>query len=188
MKANAFIVSVLILTLAHFARAESSPSSFAYILQADSFAKIKSAAVAQLKESGRDWIVLDAAFAGDTPWERADLDAIRSGKAGRKVVAYISIGEAEDYRPYWHPEWVSGGKITSAAPTWLGIENPEWKGNYQVKYWNAEWKKLMLAAIDDAMASGFDGVYLDIVDGFETYEQGVDNYLDERMNPETKQT
>ena len=184
----AFLVSLLILTLAHFARAESSPSSFAYILQADSFAKTKSAAVAQLKESGRDWIVLDTAFAGDTPWERANLDAIRSGKAGRKVVAYISIGEAEDYRPYWQPEWGSGGKRMAAAPAWLGIENPEWKGNYQVKYWNAEWQKLMLAAIDDAMGRGFDGVYLDIVDGFQTYEQGADNYLDDRMNPETKQT
>ena len=188
MPPPAFLVSLLIFALAHFARAESSPSSFAYILQADSFAKTKSAAVAQLKESGRGWIVLDTSFAGDTPWERADLDAIRSGKAGRKVVAYISIGEAEDYRSYWQPEWGSGGKRTAAAPAWLGIENPEWKGNYQVKYWNAEWQKLMLAAIDDAMGRGFDGVYLDIVDGYQTYEQGADNYLDDRMNPETKQT
>jgi cysteinyl-tRNA synthetase len=188
MKSPAFMVSILILALAHFARAESNPASFTYILQADSFAKTKSAAVAQLKESARDWIVLDAAFDSDTPWEQADLDAIRSGKAGRKVVAYISIGEAEDYRPYWQPEWGSNGKRTPAAPAWLGIENPEWKGNYQVKYWNAEWQKLMLAAIDDAMARGFDGVYLDIVDGFQTYEQGGDNYLDDRMNPETKQT
>ena len=86
--------------LAHFAHAESNPVSFAYILQADSFAKTKSAAVAKLKESGRDWIVLDAAFAGNTTWEQADLETIRSGKAGRKVVAYLSIGEAEDYRPY----------------------------------------------------------------------------------------
>jgi len=174
--------------LAHFACAESNPASFAYILQADSFAKTKPAAVAQLKESERDWIVLDAAFAGDTPWEQADLDAIRTGKAGRKVVAYLSIGEAEDYRPYWQSEWVSNGKRTAAAPVWLGIENPEWKGNYQVKYWNADWQKLVLPAIDDAMARGFDGVYLDIVDGFQTYEQGADGYLDDRMNPETKQT
>ncbi len=92
MKNPAFLVSILILMLAHFARAESNPASFAYILQADSFAKTKPAAVAQLKESGRDWIVLDAAFDSDTPWERADLDAIRSGKEGRKVVGYISIG------------------------------------------------------------------------------------------------
>jgi cysteinyl-tRNA synthetase len=181
-------VAVLASMLAHFVSAESNPASFAYILQADSFAKTKPAAVAKLKESRRDWIVLDATFAGDTPWEQADLDAIRSGKAGRKVVAYLSIGEAEDCRPYWQSEWVSNGKRTAAAPVWLGIENPEWKGNYQVKYWNAEWQKLMLTAIDDAMARGFDGVYLDIVDGFQTYEQGADGYQDDRMNPETKQT
>jgi cysteinyl-tRNA synthetase len=183
-----FSAAVLTFMLAHFACAESTPASFAYILQANSFAKTKPAAVAQLKVSGRDWIVLDATFAGDTPWERTDLDTIRSGKAGRKVVAYLSIGEAEDYRSYWQPDWVSNGKRTAAAPVWLGIENPEWKGNYQVKYWNAEWQKLMLPAIDDAMARGFDGVYLDIVDGFETYEQGADGYLGDRMNPETKQT
>jgi cysteinyl-tRNA synthetase len=180
--------AVLTFILAHFACAESTPDSFAYILQADSFAKTKPAVVAKLKESGRDWIVLDATFAGDTPWEQADLDAIRSGKAGRKVVAYLSIGEAEDYRSYWQSEWVSNGKRTAAAPAWLGIENPEWKGNYQVKYWSDDWQKLVLPAIDDAMARGFDGVYLDIVDGFQTYEQGADDYLDDRMNPETKQT
>jgi cysteinyl-tRNA synthetase len=181
-------VAVLASILAHLARAELKPASFAYILQADSFAKTKTAAVAKLKESGRDWIVLDAAFSGDTPWDQADLDTIRSGKAGRKVVAYLSIGEAEDYRPYWQSEWVINGKRTAAAPAWLGIENPEWKGNYQIKYWNADWQKLMLPMIDDTMARGFDGVYLDIVDGFQTYEQGADDYLDERINPETKQT
>jgi cysteinyl-tRNA synthetase len=180
--------AVLTFILAHFACAESTPDSFAYILQADSFAKTKPAVVAKLKESGRDWIVLDATFAGDTPWERTDLDTIRSGKAGRKMVAYLSIGEAEDYRSYWQSDWVRNGKRTAAAPVWLGIENPEWKGNYQVKYWNAEWQKLMLPAIDDAMARGFDGLYLDIVDGFQTYEQGADGCLDDRMNPETKQT
>ena len=188
MKDFPLVAAVLAFMLAHFAHAGSTPASFAYILQADSFARTKHAAVAKLKESGRDWIVLDATFAGDKPWEQADLDAIRSGKEGRKVVAYLSIGEAEDYRPYWQSEWVSNGKRTAAAPVWLGIENPEWKGNYQIKYWNAAWQKLMLTAIDDTMAHGFDGVYLDIVDGFQTYEQGADGYLNDRMNPETKQT
>jgi cysteinyl-tRNA synthetase len=188
MKFLPLSVAVLTLMLAHFARAESNPVSFAYILQADSFAKTKPAAVAKLRESGRDWIVLDATFAGDTPWEQSDLDAIRSGKAGRKVVAYLSIGEAENYRPYWQSEWGSNGNRTTSAPAWLGIENPDWKGNYQVKYWNAEWQKLMLAAIDDAMTHGFDGLYLDIVDGFETFEQGANRYLVDRINPETKQT
>ena len=188
MKFLTLSVAVLVSMLAHFAHAESNPVSFAYILQADSFAKTKPAVVAKLKESGRDWIVLDATFTGDTPWERTDLDTIRSGKAGRKVVAYLSIGEAEDYRSYWQSDWVSNGNRTASAPIWLGIENPDWRGNYQIKYWNGDWQKLMLTTIDDTMARGFDGVYLDIVDGFETYEQGADSYLDDRMNPETKQT
>lgn len=172
----------------NFAAAAPAPTSFAYVLQADAFAKTRAAAVEKLAACGRDWIVLDARFDTETPWTREDLDAIRRPHAGRKVVAYISIGEAEDYRPYWRKEWGSKGKLTPAAPKWLGAENPEWKGNYRVQYWNAEWQKLMLAAIDDAMTRGFDGVYLDIVDGFETFEQDGKNFIDNRVNPETKQT
>lgn len=188
MKLYPFITLGMILLCPPLTSAESPPASFAYILQADSFAKSKSAAVKSLATSGRAWIVLDAAFGSDISWERSELDAIRSGHAGRKVVAYISIGEAEDYRPYWRKEWGSKGKLTAAAPAWLGAENPEWKGNYRVKYWNADWQKLMLAAIDDAMARGFDGVYLDIVDGFETFEQEGKEFIDDRVNPETKQS
>jgi len=164
------------------------PGSFAYVLQADSFAKTKPAAVEKLAACGRDWIVLDAMFGGETPWEHAELDAIRDGQPARKVIAYISIGEAEDYRPYWRKEWGGKGRLTTAAPAWLGAENPEWKGNYRVKYWQAEWQRLILAAVDDAMTRGFDGVYLDIVDGFETFEQDGTEFIDDRGNPETKQS
>ena len=188
MKLSTWIALAGILLWTGVMRAESPPASFAYILQADSFAKSKSAAVKRLAACGRDWIVLDEAFDGETPWERADLDTIRSGHAGRKVVAYISIGEAEDYRPYWRKEWGGKGKLTAAAPAWLGVQNPEWKGNYRVKYWKPEWQKLMLAVIDDAMARGFDGVYLDIVDGFETFEQDGNKFIDDRVNPDTKQS
>ena len=178
----------VIFLLTRIAHSEAPPASFAYILQADAFAKTKAQAVDRLAACGRDWIVLDAQLSGETPWARADLDAIRHGLTGRKVIAYISIGEAEDYRPYWRKEWGRKGKLTAAAPAWLGAENPEWKGNYRVRYWNAEWQKIMLAAVDDAMERGFDGVYLDIVDGFETFEQDGKEFIDDRMNPETKQS
>ena len=189
MKRVLLLLGYLFAACSHARDADAlTPASFAYILQADSFAKSKPAAVAQLAVCGRDWIVLDAAFGGDTPWERADLDTIRGGRTGRNVIAYISIGEAEDYRPYWRKEWGTRKNLTAAAPMWLGTENPEWKGNYRVKYWHPEWQKLMLAAVDDAMARGFDGVYLDIVDGFETYEQEGKEFIDDRVNPETKQS
>ena len=73
--------------------AQSSPASFAYVLQADSLAKSKTEAVAKLASCGRDWIILDANFSSDQPWTVADLAAIRTGRAGRKIIAYLSIGE-----------------------------------------------------------------------------------------------
>jgi cysteinyl-tRNA synthetase len=170
--------------------AQSSPASFAYVLQADSLAKSKAEAVAKLAACGRDWIVLDASFSGDEPWTAADLAAIRAGRAGRKVIAYLSIGEAEDYRAYWHREWDADrdGKPDAGAPAFLLAQNPEWKGNYRVKYWQAGWQRIILADVDKIMAAGFDGVYLDIVDGFETFEQDGKNFIDDRLNPETQQS
>jgi cysteinyl-tRNA synthetase len=182
------LLATLCLTSTARAAAETAPSSFAYVLQADSFAKSRAAAVERLAACGRDWIVVDSFFSGDEAWTRPDLEGIRGGKAGRKVIAYLSIGEAEDYRPYWRKEWGAKGKLTAAAPSWLGAENPEWKGNYRVKYWRAEWQAVIISAVDDAMTRGFDGVYLDIVDGFETFEQEGKEFIDERANPETKQS
>ena len=169
---------------------QSSPASFAYVLQADALANSKAEAVAKLAACGRDWIVLDANFSSDEPWTAVDLAAIRAGRAGRKVIAYLSIGEAEDYRAYWRREWDADrdGKPDAAAPPFLLAQNPEWKGNYRVKYWQAGWQKIILAGVDKIMAAGFDGVYLDIVDGFETFEQDGKNFVDDRVNPETKQS
>ena len=166
------------------------PTSFAYVLQADALAKTKPAAVAKLAACGRDWIVLDAAFSTDEPWTTNDLNTIRAGQPGRKVIAYLSIGEAEDYRPYWKRAWDANkdGKPDAGAPVFLVGENPDWKGNYRVKYWHADWQKLILAAVNGIMAQGFDGVYLDIVDGFETFEQDGKDFIDDRVNLETKQS
>ena len=168
--------------------AAETPSSFAYVLQGDSFSQTKAAAVEKLAGSGRDWIVLDPTFGNDTKWSHEDLDAMRKAQPGRKIIAYISIGEAEDYRPYWKAKWLKDSKPTATAPSWLGEENPDWKGNFRVRYWQPEWQKIMLPIIEDAIEQGFDGVYLDIVDGFETWEFDGKDWIDDRPNPETKQS
>jgi cysteinyl-tRNA synthetase len=170
------------------AYADSPPASFAYILQADAFGKTKEAAVAKLAACERDWVVLDAAFDEETSWLPADLEVIRKSRSGRKIIAYVSIGEAEDYRVYWKAEWRKNGKLTALAPPWMLPENPRWKGNFPVKYWNADWQQIILTSIAGAMSSGFDGVYLDIVDGFENFEQDGSEFIDNRLNPETKQS
>jgi len=103
-----------------------------------------------------------------TPAEIAHLQKKPDGSR-RIVLAYLSIGEAEDYRPYWKKEW------KTKPPAWLGAENPQWKGNYAVKYWDPQWQALILgnkdAPLDRIIAEGYDGAYLDIIDGYETWEQ-----------------
>ena len=59
------------------------------------------------------------------------------GGGKRIVISYLSIGEAEDYRGYWKKEW------SKKWPKWIVKENPDWKGNYIVKYWNSEWKNVI---------------------------------------------
>ncbi|MCK5223108.1 MAG: endo alpha-1,4 polygalactosaminidase, partial [Candidatus Aminicenantes bacterium] len=86
-----------------------------------------------------------------------------SGIKNRDVIpiAYISIGEAEDYRFYWENNWKRN------PPEWLGKENADWGGNYKVKYWMDGWKQIVFEYLDKILDQGFSGIYLDIVDGFE---------------------
>src|SRR6184192_3849559 len=96
------LLFLLFATSSFISHAQLSPESFAYVLQADSLAKSKIEAVTKLASCGRDWIVVDARYGNSEPWTTADLATIRAGRAGRKVIAYLSIGEAEDYRDYWN--------------------------------------------------------------------------------------
>ncbi len=81
------------------------------------------------------------------------------------VLAYLSIGEAEDYRWYWEADWEIN------PPDWLDAENPAWEGNYKVRYWDEDWQAIVFAYLDTILEAGFDGVYLDIVDAYEFYEE-----------------
>lgn len=110
-----------------------------------------------------------------TAYTENDLDVLHD--SGKTVLAYLSIGEAEDYRYYFKDRWVSNDPKTGLkqpdrdAPSWLGRTNPQWRGNYKVKYWNAEWQSIVLGYVDRIINAGFDGVYLDIVDGFEYWSK-----------------
>lgn len=170
------------------------PESMAYVLQADRLASSRGAVVERLASCGRDIIVLDAAYntSVEGAWTVAEIAQIRLGKAGRRVLAYVSIGEAEDYRPYWQKNWDADkdGKPDAFAPAFLNTENPDWKGNYRVRFWQPEWQKIMLPSVDQVVQQGIDGIYLDIVDAFEFYEYDParKDWLDNRVNSETGRT
>lgn|GEM_PF-2772554 len=86
------------------------------------------------------------------------------------VVAYIDIGEAEDYRTYWEDSWIApkSQKCKAGSPSFLLRMDPDgWSGNYVVKYWDQRWVKIMVGAIEDIARKGFDGAYLDWVEAYD---------------------
>ncbi len=115
----------------------------------------------EIVNSDFDMVVIDYSKTGEEDGEYTSNEI--SGIKDKDIIpiAYISIGEAEDYRFYWDDKWKND------PPEWFGKENPEWEGNYKVKYWMDGWKNIVFSYLDRILAQGFSGVYLDIVDGFE---------------------
>jgi cysteinyl-tRNA synthetase len=100
-----------------------------------------------------------------TPDEVARMKRRPDGST-RILLAYLSIGEAERYRPYWQQRWNDAAK----RPAWFGRENKRWAGNFAVQFWHPEWQQLIFGSaesyLDRIIAQGFDGVYLDRADAF----------------------
>ncbi|RLE40107.1 hypothetical protein DRJ23_02555 [Candidatus Acetothermia bacterium] len=121
-----------------------------------------------LAAAGFDLVVIDYSRDGSAAgrYTRAEIEEIAN--SGTIPIAYISIGEAEDYRFYWQEEWKTD------PPAWLGRGNPDWDGNYKVRYWDPGWKGIVYSYLDKIISQGFAGLYLDIVDAFE-YWSDPDN-------------
>jgi cysteinyl-tRNA synthetase, unknown class len=115
----------------------------------------------QLLQNDSKFLVIDYSKDGTEAQRYSTGDLAALHQKGKEAISYFSIGEAEDYRYYYNPDWKTN------PPSWLGKDNPDWPGNTKVQYWDPDWQKLMFNYLDKIIDSGFDGVYLDIVDGFE---------------------
>ncbi|SFD15734.1 cysteinyl-tRNA synthetase, unknown class [Chitinophaga sp. CF118] len=146
----------------------SLAKNFLYLINPENYST-KTQFINAVKATNYDVILMDL-FLGSTEFTAAEIDQLKTKANGGKrlVICYMSIGEAEDYRYYWKSTWKVG------SPSFIVAENPDWPGNYKVQYWNADWKNI-ISGNDTSYAkkllnSHFDGVYLDIIDGFEYFE------------------
>lgn len=105
-----------------------------------------------------DLVVVDATDDNALLWTKAEISRAAQGKL---LIAYLSMGAAESYRPYWKPGWRVGN------PAWLLSEDPNWPGNYDVAYWNTDWQRTALAQLDRAIDAGFHGTYMDLIDAYQ---------------------
>ncbi|WP_204679773.1 MULTISPECIES: endo alpha-1,4 polygalactosaminidase [Fusobacterium] len=97
---------------------------------------------------------------------------IKNNGGKRLVIAYLSIGEAEDYRFYWNKKW------NKKKPNWIVKENENWEGNYIVKYWSPEWKNIIKEYQKKLDEIGVDGYLLDTVDTYQYFEENYKKILE----------
>ncbi len=84
---------------------------------------------------------------------------------GKIVLGYLSLGEAENYRPYFKE--LKKKKLLLAA-------NPHWKGHYYIDIRKAAWREYVVETLIPALLEkGFDGVMFDTIDS-PLYTETVD--------------
>lgn len=122
-----------------------------------------------LRNTNYDLIIIDMYYKGEA-LSAADVASLKVKKNGaaRLVFSYMSVGEAEDYRAYWQKSW------SKSHPGWIAEQNPDWPGNFKVKYWVSDWKRILFGSpdsyLDLILDRGFDGAFLDVIDAFEYFE------------------
>jgi len=155
MKKAQFLFAFFSITYCSFGQLSSlaNVSSWAYQLQNISTTQIAA-------DTSFELVVIDYSSDGSDAgkFSAAEISSIKS--SGKYAISYISIGEAEDYRYYWQASW------NTSPPAWLGPVNPDWAGNYKVRFWDPQWQALIFDYVDTIIAQGFDGIYLDIVDAW----------------------
>lgn len=148
--------------------------NFLYLLNSSVMYPTKAGFLAAMAASNYDAFIIDLFFddsnLGQVAFTSTEIATLRTkpGGGSRLVIAYMSIGEAESYRFYWDARW------TLFPPPWLEKANPDWPGNYKVRYWDPAWQAVIFgndaSYLKKILDAGFDGAYLDIIDAFEYFE------------------
>lgn len=126
----------------------------------------------QITVSAYDLVVLDYipsdVSTADYPMA-STVTRLHSDPHPKQVIAYIDVGQAEDFRTYWQPDWEIGN------PEWILGSDPEgWQGDFPVAYWAEDWRAIWLAEdglLRQIVDAGFDGVYLDWIEAY--YDDNV---------------
>ena len=139
--------------------------------------------IEQIVDSEHDMLVLDfiPSEENNTDFPMAELvSRLHNAPHPKIVVAYIDIGQAEEYRTYWQPGWGVGD------PSWIaGVDPDGWEGNFPVAYWDDEYREIWLGdggMMEQIIDAGLDGVYLDWVEAYSD-EQVLDLAESDSIDP-----
>lgn len=115
--------------------------------------------IKRIKESRNTLWVIDEAKTSETLFSQDEINQFQSN--ANVMISYVSLGEAEEYRSYF-----------ATFPQELIVgENPNWPGNYSIRFWRKQWSEIVDSRIKKMIETGYDGVIYDVVDAFDLYKE-----------------
>ena len=150
----------------------SEVKNFLCLLNPENFSNIDEYYQA-LKNTNYDLLLIEVSH-NNIFFTKEQIEELKIKHNGGKriVIAYLSIGEAENYRVYWKKKW------NKKKPNWIVKENESWEGNYIVKYWSPEWKNIIKEYKKKLDEIGVDGYLLDTVDSYQYFEENYKKTLE----------
>ena len=151
----------------------------------------------KIVNSQYDMVVIEPTVTYDPDFNAKNMvTRIKNSKASdnthrKLVIAYIDIGQAEEWRWYWgnHQTFEEYGQCKTSyinqikqwAPWVVACDPDGWGGNYPVAFWDDDWKDVVIygttlganndiyfsSMLDEVIQDGFDGVYIDWVEAWE---------------------
>ena len=179
MKTLGITMAVLVLIAPQASQAEPPPRRMAISAVRTWMYQLQNledpAAVDRLAKSGYDLLVVEptATLSANRGFDvKAMLAKLRAGRPDRIILAYLDAGQAETFRTYWDKSWKPGGRNGRGSPDFILAADPDgWSGDYTVAYWDPRWQAVFAtdpdSQVHQAMNAGFDGVYLDWIDGWD---------------------
>lgn len=138
--------------------------NYLYLISSSGYSD-KASFLSAIQQTNFDVVIIDAFFDSEM-LTAADVMSLQVKANGgeRIVLAYMSIGSAENYRYYWKSDW----KLHK--PRWLKKEYDGYSDEIWVKYWKQEWKDIIYGNDESytkkLIDAGFDGTYLDNVEAY----------------------
>ena len=120
-----------------------------------------------LSETNYDMLIIDPFHKGREALTKEDITMLKFKKLGarRKVIARVSLTEAEDFRFYWQRGW----RLNN--PSWLLLVSKDNPAALVVEYWNPQWKEIIGNYVRGILDLGFDGIMFDGLDAHMRFER-----------------
>lgn len=123
--------------------------------------------VNDLAQTNYDIIVMKPLFANHERFLPEDLQKLHFKKNGAKrlLIAEFNVSEASPQDYFWLRDWKIGN------PDWLVRKSFVSQDGVIVRFWDAEWKRIMSRYFKDVVKEGFDGVFFTGIENYQYFEQ-----------------